>query len=97
MIPIYRAKRIDNDEYVEGFVLVDSQNFMFKLKSEYYIIWKRFRGVRDNLLKGRPVDTRSFVKPLEIRILSFMQSLEKDDLEQPLFELRKKFETIKGI
>jgi len=86
-----------NDEYIEGFVLVDSHNFMFKLKSEYYMIWKRFRGVRDNMLKGRPIDTRSFVKPLEIRILSFMQSLERERLEKSLFEIRKMFEIEKGI
>lgn len=86
-----------NDEYIEGFVLVDKSNFMFKLKSEYYSIWKRFRGVRDNMLRNRPVDTRSFVKPLEIRILAFMQRLERQDLEKSLFEIRSMFEKEKGL
>ena len=86
-----------NDEYIEGFVLVDKNNFMFKLKSEYYSIWKRFRGVRDSMLKNRPIDTRSFIKPLEIRILAFMQGLDKQDLEKPLFEIRNIFEKEKGL
>lgn len=86
-----------NNEFIEGFVLVDQNNFMLKLKSEYYTIWKRFRGVRDNMLKGRPIDTRSFVKPLEIRILAFMQSLEREDLEKSLFEIRSMFEKEKGV
>ena len=86
-----------SNEYIEGFVLVDKNNFMFKLKSEYYFIWKRFRGIRDSMLKNRPIDTRSFVKPLEIRILAFMQRLERQDLEKSLFEIRDMFEKEKGL
>ena len=86
-----------NNEYIEGFVLVDKNNFMFKLKSEYYFIWKRFRGTRDSMLKNRPIDTRSFVKPLEVRILAFMQRLERQDLEKSLFEIRDMFEKEKGL
>ena len=38
-------------EHVEGFVLRDSNNFMFKLKLPYYKHWKFLRGVMQSVQK----------------------------------------------
>lgn len=41
-----------NDEYIEGFVIEDSNNFMVKTKSFYYDKWKYLRTKMENALKN---------------------------------------------
>ncbi|MBQ7308194.1 MAG: metallophosphoesterase [Clostridia bacterium] len=40
-----------NDEYIEGFVIQDKNNFMVKIKCEYYKYWKYLRGVAQKVLR----------------------------------------------
>ena len=40
-----------NNEYIEGFVFVDQNGFMTKLKTGYYKQWKKLRGVAQTTLR----------------------------------------------
>lgn len=40
------------NHFIEGFVLVDSNNFMFKFKTAYYRYWKQLRGQVERMAKG---------------------------------------------
>ena len=40
-----------NGNYIEGFVFVDQNGFMTKLKTNYYTFWKHMRSVADSTLK----------------------------------------------
>ena len=51
---------------IEGYVLEDSSGFMFKLKSDYYNIWKRLRGVAGAVIKSGNYKYTGFLQtPLE--------------------------------
>lgn len=39
----YQKTNIDNKNNIEGYVLIDSNNFMVKLKTPYYLLWKKLR------------------------------------------------------
>ena len=41
---------------IEGFVFVDSNNFMFKYKTPFYKFWKNMRKVKEYVAKGAPVN-----------------------------------------
>ena len=40
-----------NGNYIEGFVFVDQNSFMTKLKTNYYTFWKHMRSVADSTLR----------------------------------------------
>ena len=40
-----------NGEYIEGFVICDKNNFMVKIKCEYYKYWKYMRGIAQKVLR----------------------------------------------
>ena len=40
------------NHFIEGFVFVDSHNFMFKYKCEYYKYWKYLRSQVEIMAKG---------------------------------------------
>ena len=41
------------NHFIEGFVFVDSSNFMFKYKCEYYKYWKFLRGQVESISRGK--------------------------------------------
>ena len=41
-----------NGNYIEGFVFVDQNGFMTKLKTNYYTFWKSMRNVADSTLRS---------------------------------------------
>lgn len=52
-----------NNRFIEGFVFVDSNNFMFKYKCEYYKYWKFMRGQVEKMSKGaKPKVDNPFLK-----------------------------------
>ena len=63
-------------EYIEGFVVEDSNGFMFKYKLYYYSIWKKLRGITYKYLKN-PTGTGSFTSalttPMENYYLAFLK------------------------
>lgn len=42
-------QKIDNVN-IEGYVVEDSSGFMFKIKTPYYLFWKKVRSLRDSLI-----------------------------------------------
>lgn len=48
-----------NGRYIEGFVVEDSNGFMFKLKLAYYNLWKMLRGITHSVLKKGYIDKTS--------------------------------------
>lgn len=80
-----------NDRIIEGFVFEDTNGFMTKMKTEYYKVWKFFRGIAHSMYKGRSIDTRIFYMPLQNYIFGYLKSLPKDDLQKSIIELRKMF------
>ena len=65
-----------NGEYIEGFVVEDSNGFMFKYKLYYYSIWKKLRGVTYKYLKN-PTGTGDYTSmlttPMENYYLAFLK------------------------
>lgn len=40
-------------KHIEGFVVEDSKDFMFKIKLPYYSFWKQMRALKDRIIKNR--------------------------------------------
>ena len=63
-------------EYIEGFVVEDTNGFMFKYKLYYYSIWKKLRGITWKYLKN-PTGTSSYTSalttPMENYYLAFLK------------------------
>ncbi len=89
------------DEYIEGFVFVDSKGFMTKCKTEYYNQWKKLRGVADSTLRcGYIHKTGMLTSSVENLFYGFCRELynkdyNKDTKEYPyktdIISLREKF------
>ena len=54
----YEEWRRDCQDFIEGYVVRDSENFMFKIKTDYYKFWKYLRRVVDDVKKDRDVFER---------------------------------------
>jgi tRNA splicing ligase len=66
----------------EGFVIEDSSGFMTKLKLPYYTFWKHMRGIREQIVRGRTVNTSSLYTARHNRVYNFMNELPKEELKQ---------------
>ena len=44
----------DLPEHIEGIVFEDANGYMFKYKMQYYLFWKKIRGVKQQIQKGMP-------------------------------------------
>lgn len=65
------------DEFIEGFVVEDSEGFMFKYKLHYYTTWKSLRWVLQRYLKnptGINKFTSSLLTPVENYFLGFLRN-----------------------
>lgn len=65
-LPNFRLKtsRID-DDCIEGFVLEDSNGFMFKLKLAYYNEWKMLRGVANRVFRTGNINFTGALQSVE--------------------------------
>lgn len=71
------------NRFIEGFVFVDSKNFMFKYKCEYYKYWKYLRGQVEQMSKGRsPKIDHPFLKWV---------SEDKSRYKRDIISLRKEY------
>lgn len=94
-----------NNEYVEGFVFVDSTGFMTKCKTAYYNEWKKLRGVADQTLRcGYIVKTGMLINSLENMFYGFCKNIfntERDpdtktySTKTDIISLRDRFLTVK--
>ena len=89
----YMATMKEDITNQEGYVIEDASGFMTKIKLPWYSMWKKFRTIKDvlsrkgnNQVKGGLVTT-----PEENRILNWMKSLPKDDLQTDIISLRKRY------
>jgi len=82
----YKGKKI------EGFVLEDSNGFMFKLKLWYYNNWKLLRGVaQDTLRKGYFTRTSALNTPLQNEFYGWIKTKYKQDVPTNIISLRDMF------
>ncbi len=73
-----------NDEYVEGFVIEDSNNFMVKTKTNYYHTWKCIRSKMEKALESHNFKTECNSELEEL----FMQFLQKK-YEKTSYDIKK--------
>lgn len=82
---------------IEGFVVTDSSGFMFKLKTAYYLYWKRLRPVIYEVFKKGYIDgTGKLTDATQNLFYGFLQRLynsteDKDSLPKEVVTLRRMF------
>lgn len=65
----------------EGWVFVDSNNYMVKYKTNYYRFWKYMRGIKQQLEKSQDVK-KTFINEVEVLVFNFMRKIPIDELKQ---------------
>ena len=81
------------DKPTEGLVFEDANGYMFKYKFEYYNFWKKMRGVKQQISKGKPYG-KDKLSEFGKEVAQFM--IDNYTLEQlenkSIVEIRKEFE-----
>lgn len=82
-----------NGNHIEGFVVEDSDGFMYKEKLFFYTRWKNMRKVKDQLRsnkngKCKRVSTGSLLTNEEINFYSWLNTVPVADLELDIVALR---------
>ena len=96
-----------NNQFIEGFVIVDSDGFMTKQKGTYYQFWKFMRSIADETLKvskngnrqGYYRKTSALTTPLANEFYGFLRNLCENNYvgKTDIITLRNLFyETYKG-
>ena len=86
-----------NGNYIEGFVIEDSNQFMLKTKTNYYDTWKYLRTKMENVLKNNNFDTKAKLKleDLFMKYLKEKYENRKADIKKiNIITERNKFEKI---
>lgn len=79
-----------NGEYIEGFVIEDSDKYMTKIKVHYYNMWKHLRSVAHSVFKsGNYKYTGSLLTPLENEFFGWCKSKYKEMFETDREKLRE--------
>ena len=83
-----------DEQNLEGFVLVDSKDFMFKYKTPTYKYWKWQRNILETLQKGRQVKY-SFGTTKDVEVFKIMKELQNRDNfdEVVISDIKKIYET----
>ena len=77
----------------EGYVLVDANNYHFKLKCAWYKQWKMLRSYRDKIAMGRLVDIAGISNPLALDVIGWMQRKGREYCqERNIIQLRNEYE-----
>ena len=81
------------DNLLEGYVIEDSNGFMFKIKLPYYSFWKYMRTVRDRVRKNKEVTEKSLKdRGYPTFFFEWMRdNLSKEELELDIITLREKY------
>ena len=66
-----------NNEYIEGFVIEDSNNLMVKTKTKYYDLWKSLRTKMESAIKNNKFNTKS-KDELEIKFMEYLKDKYQD-------------------
>ena len=80
------------NDFIEGVVFVDSNNFMVKYKTPTYSWWKRKRSIMESLVANHNVKP-VYIDQNDIKIFSFMNSLKNDGSldSMNIIQVRDKF------
>lgn len=88
-----------NNEYIEGFVIEDSNNLMLKTKTFYYDKWKNLRTKMETAIKNNNFKSKNSDE-LEMLFMQYLKSkyenMEVDLKKVSIIEERKKFEESKN-
>lgn len=80
------------NEYIEGFVVEDSNQFMVKIKTNYYKFWKFMRGVVDSVKRrGYILNTSALQTPTANLFYGWLRKQDKETLNEDIITLRNKF------
>ena len=83
------------DNYIEGFVFVDSNGFMTKCKTGYYNLWKKMRGVAESTLRcGYLRKTGMLTSSLENMFYGFCREFYNKNYDKELKEYHCKKDII---
>ena len=64
-------------EFIEGFVVEDSNGFMFKYKLYYYSVWKLLRGITFSYLRN-PTGTSGYTQKLTTPMMNYYLAFLKE-------------------
>ena len=85
-----------NGKDIEGFVIEDSQQYMVKIKLEYYRFWKSMRNLKEHVLKIRKTKkpfTRELSSSKEKSFYEWCTRCCDETLEKDIISLRNLFES----
>lgn len=84
-------------EYIEGFVIEDSNLFMTKIKTQYYKFWKSMRNVAKEVYKKGYINKTSIlITPLSNEFYGWLRNQDKETLSKDIIELRERFNNDRG-
>ncbi|MAA78272.1 MAG: hypothetical protein CL916_03355 [Deltaproteobacteria bacterium] len=81
---------------IEGFVIQDANQYMVKIKLEYYRFWKSMRSLKDRVRKIRGTDKplkKDLSNPRAKSFYEWCTQCSDATLEQDIISLREKFES----
>jgi predicted kinase len=80
-----------NNDYIEGFVIDDTDGFMVKLKLYYYNLWKYLRILKEKIERNEEINVEGIKTDIAIDFIKFLETLPQEDLELDIINLRDKF------
>lgn len=76
----------------EGYVIVDNNNYHFKLKCKWYKTWKFMRSLKDKVAKKRQFSTSCLTMPVMNEFIAWCKTQDNDYLlNTDIIKLRDKF------
>jgi tRNA splicing ligase len=83
-------------EYIEGFVIEDSNGLMVKFKTKYYKFWKFMRAIKEKIAGGHTVNTAWFTSAIQNKVYAFLNEKGREYCNSnSIIQLRKEFESEK--
>ena len=90
---INEIKEYNNND-IEGMVLVDKNNFMVKIKTNYYYKWKMFRSIKEKMTRFKNtsiIRDASLQSEDTILFYQWLKDLPHSKLKKSIITLRKEY------
>lgn len=92
LIDFIREQEENMEPQKEGYVLVDANNYHFKLKCKWYKIWKFMRGLKDRVGKKRQVSSSCLTLSIMTEFIGWCKKQNCEYLlNNNIITLREKF------
>lgn len=78
--------------HIEGFVVQDKNNFMFKIKLPYYKLWKHLRTGVEMFYRTGTINEKKIPKGYEDFVRFVEEDFDKNGIERNIIELRKLYD-----